>query len=261
MKVYIFTDMEGISGISGSDFVLTDGRCYAQGCRYMTWDINACARGCFNGGATAVVARDGHGGGNNVIWSEVDPRVELVQGAGGPRRFPGFEDADAVILLGYHAMAGVRGAVLEHTYSSKHVQNLWLNGKLVGELGVDAAVAGELGKPVIMASGDDALCAEARAWIPQALTCQVKTSFATQGSCLLPKDAAHRLIEETAAAAVRRAASIEPLRVTKPVTMRLEVIERGGIPGGPGRPDLKVLDGRTVETTADSVEAALRRLW
>jgi len=259
MKVYIFCDMEGISGISGSDYVTTDGRNYALGRQYMTWDINACVRGCFAGGADTVLVRDGHGGGDNVLWSQLDQRVELVQGSGGERRMPGLEECDALMLPGYHAMAGTRGALLEHSYSSKHIQNMWMNGRLAGEFGIDAGIAADFGLPVIMTSGDDKFCAEARDWLPNVVTAQVKVGITCQGARLLPTEAAHKLIEEKAEEAVGLIGTIKPLQVERPVTIRREVVERGGIPNGFARADVKIIDGRTYETTADTVEQAFMR--
>ena len=128
MKIYIFADLEGISGVSGSPFVAADGAQYAAGRKYLTADINACAAACFEAGADEVVVRDGHGLGNNVLWDELDSRVKLIQGVTPGKRFYDIEGSDAVILLGYHAMAGTRRALLEHTYSSKTIQNMWLNG-------------------------------------------------------------------------------------------------------------------------------------
>lgn len=83
LKVYIFADMEGISGITHSGQTLADGAAYGEGCRLMEADINACVAGCFDAGATEVVVRDGHGGGKNVEPARIDPRARLVRG---PRR-------------------------------------------------------------------------------------------------------------------------------------------------------------------------------
>lgn len=260
MKIFVFTDMEGVSGVSGSDFVTSDGQFYQAGRRYYTWDMNACARGCFDAGADTVLVRDGHGGGNHAVWEELDPRIEIIRGHSGNRRMPGIEECDAVILLGYHAMAGTRGALLEHSYSSKSIQNIWLNGRLVGEIGIDAAMVGDAGVPTIMVSGDDKACAEAQDWIPKVITCQVKVGLACQGTQLLSKDEAHRLIEEKTAEAIGKMGAIAPLKVEHPVTMRLEKIERGPIPNEWARPEIKVIDGRTYEVTADTVEQAFCRL-
>ncbi|HEY3418853.1 MAG TPA: M55 family metallopeptidase [Armatimonadota bacterium] len=261
MKIYIFADMEGISGISNSDFVTTGSALYPTGRRYYTADINACVRGCFDAGAQSVLVRDGHGSGCNVLWDELDSRVELVQGAGQQRRLPGLEECDALILLGYHAMAGTAGALLEHSYSSATVQNIWLNGRLVGEIGIDAHIAGEQGVPVVMVSGDDKACAEASAWLPNAITCTVKTGLSCQCARLLPMGQAHRLLEEKTAEALANLTTIPPLAIAPPVTLRIEMKERIPIPHEHARPGIRVIDGRTYEATADTVEAALARIF
>jgi len=260
MRIYVLTDMEGISGISASDFVMTDGRRYPLGCRYFTWDVNACVRGCFAGGATSVLVRDGHGAGQNILWDELDPRAELIQGTGHRQRLVGIEACDAVILLGYHAMAGHAAGILEHTFSSADVQNLWLNGQRVGEFAVDTAACGDYGKPVIMASGDDQLCAEARALLPDLTTCVVKHGLACQQAWLLSRPVAHQRLEEASSSAVRRALTgppPQPYHLPHPVTIRVELVERRRTPNPVGRPGITLIDGRTFEFTAPTVEQAL----
>lgn len=258
MKIYVFVDMEGISGVSGSDFVRADGCFYQEARLYYTWDINACARGCFKAGAEAVIVRDGHSRGNHAIWRELDPRVEIIQGVGAGSRMPGLEECDALILLGYHARAGTAGALLEHTYSSAGIQNMWLNGRPAGEFAIDAGIAADRGKPTIMVSGDDAVCREAREWVPEIVVCRVKQALACQQARLLPRETAHRLIEEKAAEAVGRAGRIAPLKVERPVTLRVEHVERLPVPRASLlRPGLEVIDGRTFEIKAPTVEEAL----
>jgi D-amino peptidase len=260
MKLYISVDMEGISGISGSDFVHTDRRLYPEGRRYYTRDINACAAACFAAGASKVIARDGHGGGNHALWDELDPRLELVQGDC-PHPFPGLEEADAFILLGYHALAGTAGALLEHTFSSASIQNMWLNGRLVGEIGIHAAMAAELGVPTIMVSGDDKTCAEALDWLPGVVTCQVKEGLSTQGARLLSAEVAHRLITERTQEAIGKLKAIPPPTVPHPVTLRVEMKERIPIPRDGTRPNMRIIDGRTIEVTGESVTEVFPRVW
>lgn len=260
MKVYIVVDMEGVSGISGSDFVKTDGRLYAEGRRYYTQDVNACIQGCCEGGAKSVIVRDGHGSGNHILWDELDSRAELVQGNSGSCRFPGLEECSVLILLGYHAMAGTKGALLEHSYCSASVQNLWLNGRRVGEIGIDASIAAEHGVPTVLVTGDDHACREASKWIPGVMTCVVKQGITCQSVRLLPKDEAHRRITEAASTAVAKASKMPLIKVKHPVKLRKEVTERGHIPGD-SRPDITVLDARTYEITAKTVEKALLALF
>ena len=114
MKIYIFADMEGCSGISNSEYIT--GSKTVLGASFMAQDINACIAGCFEAGAKEVIVRDGHGGGVNLDPSQIDPRATLIQGATPGERFPDIEGAAGLILLGYHAMAGTEAAVLEHSY-------------------------------------------------------------------------------------------------------------------------------------------------
>ena len=133
-----------------------------EGKQLMTGDMNACIEGCFAAGATEVVIRDHHGGGRNVDPQAIDKRAKLIQGETPGSRFKDIEGSAAIILLGYHAMALTPGGTLAHSYSSASIQGMWLNGREVGEIGVDAAIAAEHNVPVVMVSGDDKCCAEAQ---------------------------------------------------------------------------------------------------
>ena len=259
MKVYIFADMEGVSGISAYEFVDIQTARYAQGCRYLTADVNACIRGCFAGGAEQVLVRDGHWNGRNILWDELDPRVELIQGNGVQPRMPGLDECDALILLGYHAMIGTQQALLHHTFTTEF-QHIWLNGRPIGEFGLDAGVAADRGIPTILVTGDDKACAEALDWAPQVVTCQVKTGLAPEAARLLPMETAHRLIEEKAAEAVQKYREIPPLAIERPLTLRKEMSAWNLLPTPISRPDLRFIDQRTCEVTTDTMEEAIFRL-
>jgi len=254
MNIYIFVDMEGISGVSGSEFVTAAGKLYQTGRQYYTQDVNVCAQACFDAGASTVIVRDGHGGGNHMLWDHLDPRIELVQGPTGAVRMAGLEECDALILLGYHAMAGTPGALLEHTYSSKSIQNMWLNDRPVGEIGIDAAIAGDYGVPTIMVSGDNYACTEAESWIPGVVPCVVKTGLGCQAARLLSRENAHELIRQQTSTAIAQLDAIKPLVVDKPATVRREMMERLPVPSA--RPGVTIIDGRTYEVSGDTVEKA-----
>ena len=259
MHIVVMVDMEGISGICRKSQVRPDGEHYQGARRYMTWDANACVDGCFRGGAKRVTVRDAHGSGFNFVWDELDPRAVYAQGAGrrGPR-LPDIEKADGLILLGYHAMAGVPEAILEHTMSSVEWQNSWLNGRKAGEVAIDAGAAGDHGVPTIMVSGDDKVCREARRLIKGVVAVEVKRGLDLEYGVLLPKAVAHERIRAGAARAVRRGRAIRPFRVAHPVRMRRELVSRGVVPVG--RPGVRAIDGRTYEVSGPTVEAALRLL-
>ena len=61
-----------------------------------------------------------------------------------------------------HAMAGTADGVLNHTVSGQAWRNLWFNGAPVGETGINAALCGTWGCPVLLVTGDEAACGEGR---------------------------------------------------------------------------------------------------
>lgn len=261
MKIYIMTDIEGISGISSSNYASASKNrpdLIAEGRVLMAGDINACVEGCFQGGATEVIVKDCHGGGFNVTRSMIDPRADLIDGDTPGERFADIEGSAGLILLGYHAKGGTLGAVCEHTMSSVGWQHAWLNGRETGEIGIDAAIAAEHGVPVIMVSGDDKTCLEARDWLPQAVTCQVKKGFSCNGARMPSLEKTRALITEKSAEAVRKAPGMPLLKIASPVTLRLELVSRCRLPDNKA---YRHLDARTYELTVGSVEEALFFNW
>lgn len=260
MKIYVMVDIEGISGVYCSEQVTPASGRFAEGRRYMTEDINACVAGLRDAGVDEIIVHDCHGGSYSLNWADVSPEADgYICGAIGDSRYVDIDDCDGLILLGYHAMAGTAGAVLEHTYSSKRIQNMYINDVLVGETAVDAAIAGEHGVPVIMVSGDDKLCAEAKRFLPDVVTAQVKKGLSTQGAVLLPPEKAHRLIHDKAMEAVKKLPLIKPYVIPAPITHKIELMERCQLPNAAGKPYMTVIDGRAYSVAADSVEEARMR--
>lgn len=263
MNIYIMVDAEGISGVFDREQVSTSTPSvrYNEGRELMVGDINACVEACKEAGVEKVYVRDCHGGGANVIWSKLSSLADYyIIGNTGQNRFPGLDDCDGVILLGYHAMAGTPGAILEHTMSSASVQNYWINGNLSGEVGVDAGIVGDRGKPVIMVSGDDKVCRESESLLPGVVTAEVKRGITWKGGMLLPPEKAYALIKEKTKEAISKLAKLKPLVYEKPVRLRVELTERNIIPLQYSKPYMKVIDGRTYEVEGTTMEEALFRL-
>ena len=170
MRVYVSVDMEGIAGVVHEDQTNpVEPRCgpeYARFQRLMTAEANAAIRGAFAGGATRVVVNDSHWNMRNLLAEELDERAELISGDPKPlSMMEGIADGfDAAFFVGYHAMAGTATAVLDHTYTDL-VAQARLNGRPIGELGINALLAGSFGVPVVLVTGDQATCAEGREWL------------------------------------------------------------------------------------------------
>ena len=261
MKIYIMTDLEGISGVSSSLYISAAKNrpdLIAEARKQMAADINACIEGCVRAGATEIIVKDCHGGGFNVTRAMIDPRADLIDGNTPGVRFADIDGSDGLILLGYHAKAGTPGAVCEHTMSSASWQNAWVNGRSIGEIGIDAYIAGEHNLPVIMVSGDDKCCAEAAEWLPEAVTCQVKKGFSCDGARMPSLEKTRALITECAEKACRNAKNCTPLKPATPLVFKVELVSRNRMPVNPA---YKHLDARTWELTAESMERALFFNW
>ena len=169
MRVYISVDMEGIAGVVHES--QTDPTTPAFAAKYgrfrrlMTAEANAAVEGALAAGATRVVVNDSHWFMRNLLAEELHEAAELVSGDPKPRSMMQEIDQpggfDAALCIGYHARAGTRNAILDHTYADR-IHEVRLNGKPVGELGLNAALAGVHGVPVALVSGDSALAAEAK---------------------------------------------------------------------------------------------------
>src|SRR5688500_8432312 len=76
-KVFISADMEGISGISGSDQLSATGAEYGRSRKMMADDVNAAIRGARAGGATSIVVNDSHGSMRNLRLEDLEAGVHL----------------------------------------------------------------------------------------------------------------------------------------------------------------------------------------
>src|SRR4030067_2334390 len=179
MKILIAADMEGITGVTNWNQVDPDHSEDPRFRRLMTDDVNAAVRGVREGGANAILVADGHDRGTNILLEELDPFAHLVCGDYSPLAIiQGIDQGvDGVIFVGYHARAGSQNAILDHTWSSRRVAHLWLNDILVGEYGLNGAVAGHFNTPVLMLSGDQTACAQASELLGRIETGVVKTAM------------------------------------------------------------------------------------
>lgn len=206
MKILIAVDMEGITGVTTWDQVTPGHAEYARFRRLMTQDVNAAIRGAVEAGADEVIVADGHWNGSNILIEELDPRARLNSGSPSPfSMMQGIDETvDGVFFVGYHARNGSPNAILDHTWSSRTVANVWLNDILTGEYGLNAALAGHFGVPVIMATGDQTACSQMAELLGEMETAIVKRAtgrFAAE--CLAPS-VTQGMIAETASRAVSR---------------------------------------------------------
>jgi D-amino peptidase len=155
VKIFISVDMEGISSVVTREQTSPGARDYERARRFMTKEVNAVIEAAFEHGANEVIVNDSHWDMDNILIEELHPRAALISGNNKPlSMMQGIDNSfDAVFFVGYHARAGTPEAVIDHTYDSM-VINLKINGKLMGEAGINGRLAGYFGVPVAFVSGD-----------------------------------------------------------------------------------------------------------
>jgi D-amino peptidase len=219
-KVYISVDMEGISGISGDDQLSPSGPEYGRSRKLMAEDANAAIRGALSGGATDVLVNDSHGGQRNLLPEDLNPAARLISHSF--KRYGMMEGLDetfsAIIFVGYHAKADTPAGLFAHTGSGV-VRDLEINGRSVGEGGLNAALADWYGVPVVMVTGDDVAVKQVRETAKDARGVEVKRAINVRAVELVPLSRARQEIEtgarESVASAPRRtAARASEYRVT-----------------------------------------------
>lgn len=176
MKILISADMEGATGVTWPADCLP-GTPEWQRCRpLLTSDVNAAIAGFFDGGAEEVLVNEAHMTMRNLLLEQLDDRARLLTGRHKDLSMvEGVQhgDVDGIAFLGYHAGAGDEG-VLAHTYLCNSLTGVWVEGDRASEGLLNSLVAAEYGTPVVLVTGDDRACADARGYAPGAAAVAVK---------------------------------------------------------------------------------------
>jgi D-amino peptidase len=261
VKIYMLTDMEGISGISRVEMVRPDegGEHYQYGRKCLTEDINAAVAGAFDGGATEVVVNDGHGGGRHLILEEADPRALYERPVSGYQLMPSLDETFAgIFAVGCHAMAGTLNGFLDHTQSSMSWYNYKLNGERHGEIGQAAAFAGHFGVPLLLVTGDEAACEEASRLYETPVTVAVKKGVGREHAICIHPIKAREMIRESAKEAIKFVGKKAPWVLTPPITVRLEVYRSDMVDRMADSDRVTRIDARTIEMTVNSAREILK---
>jgi D-amino peptidase len=269
MRVLIMSDMEGVSGIVVWEQVNGGAPMYEEGRRLYTEEINAAVRGAKAAGAEEIVVVDCHGAGahwsfNSLIPELLEPDCEWVAHHPWSRytRFLEEERCDAVLLIGMHARAGTPDGVLCHTVSSTNWRNLWFNGTLVGETGINAALVGHYGAPVLLVTGDEATTSEARTLLGDGLaTVAVKRGLGRYSARQVPPVRARQMIEAGVHWALRDLNNVKPYVPAEPTTITIELSTVDQAAEFKGRPGVEVVDDLKVISRADGWLGAWNQIW
>jgi D-amino peptidase len=230
MNVFVSVDIEGITGVVHADMMGPEQREYERGRKLMTGDANAAIEGLVQVGAEYVLVVDGHGPMRNLIFEDMHPACHLMTGSANARDHCQLEGADgrafdAAVFVGYHAMAKTEKAIHPHTIAGAVVGELRINGEPHGETGINAAVLGSMGIPVVMVTGDVATCAEARRFLGAGIeTVAVKDAVGRNSAICRPPSATRPEITEAAKRALENRAQVPPYRPGSPLRFEVDFL-------------------------------------
>jgi D-amino peptidase len=226
-KVFVDLDGEGMAGIFHVDtqvMPITAPR-YAESRKLVTGEVNAAIEGLFDGGADIVEVADYHSGGNTVAPVEIDPRA--LVGGGRDNKMGLDSSYSAYVFIAYHSMAGTEKGMIAHGWSWTDYQNILVNGKRMGEIGTRSLLAGTFGIPVIMVSGDEAVCKELRSLVPNAECAVVKWGVHRTFGYAVSHEASREIIRKRARRAMERLGEFKPVRIDGPVEVQIEFTPQG----------------------------------
>lgn len=256
MKVYISADLEGIGGILTKEQVTKGFAEYNEACRLLSLEVYHLVEGLVLSGVDEVCVYDAHGTGINILYDYMHPKAKYIMGYSHPgERFPFLDSTfDFIILQGYHAMAGTEKAILDHTYSSADIHNIYVNGKRAGEIYIDALVASETGVPVALVTGDDKAVAEALDVMPWVKTCETKKAVARHCALVKPPSAVRENLRDLAGILIAESKTFKLLSIPPKIEIRFETVicSNADAVKVNGR-DVVRLDGRTILKTGEKV--------
>jgi D-amino peptidase len=268
VRVHVISDMEGVAGIVKWEQVSGGEPLYEEGRKLYTEEINAAVRGAKAAGATEIVVMDCHGAGkgwtfNSLIPDELDPDCEYVVQEEWTEYTEFLEQGcDVALFVGMHARAGTRLGVMSHTISGRDFQNLSFNGTSVGETGINAALCGTWGCPVLLVTGDDATCAEGRELLGAGLTTVVvKHGLGAHSARMRPAVKARELIEDGAKRALSDLKAVAPYQPGSPCEIRVEFKNTTEPDKLRFRPGVERVDDRTVVSRAETWWEAWQRFY
>jgi D-amino peptidase len=264
MKVLISVDMEGITGVVSQSHTDHTTAEYQRFRKLMTGDANAAIEGALAGGATDVVVNDSHGNMDNILVEDLNPAARLISGS--PKPFSMMQgigsDVGTVFFIGYHARAGSAPAVHDHTWASSTIYHATLNGQPMGEIMLNAALAGHFGVTVALVTGDQLATAEAREVLGDVETVTVKIAVGRNAADCLPPAKTGPIIRQAAQQAVQNAQERKraPFTVKSPILLGIEFLRSTQVERAELMPGARRTGPRSIEWEGSDM-VSVYRTW
>ena len=212
LKIYISADMEGLTGVVTGEQLGPSGFEYGAFREVMTNEVLAAIEAARAAGATEILVSDSHGNGQNLLIDRLPDDVQVIRSWPRPlMMMEGIDETfDGAMFIGYHSSTSNTRGVRAHTISSANLTSVKLNGVPMTEGGINAAIAGHFGVPILLVTGDDATVEEVGGLLGDVEGAVVKWSYGFHSARTLTPAAGRALIRERAQRAVERRADFSP---------------------------------------------------
>lgn len=260
LKVLISVDMEGVTGAVTGDQLGPTGFEYQRFREFMTAEALAAVESAKESGATEILVVDAHGNGENLLIDRFPPDVRIVRSW--PRPLSMMQGIDssftAAVFIAYHSATTNPAGVRAHTISSATFAAVRINGVDMAESGINAAIAGHFGVPVVAISGDDAAVGELQRLVPGAEGAVVKRAISFHSANTLTPAAGQALIRDAVRAGLAKRGSIRPNALRGP--LRLDVTFKNYTPAEivTYLPGIERVDAHTIRFTARDITEVAR---
>lgn len=226
MKIYVSVDMEGIAGILLPDQLFPGSSLYEEARKLLTKEVNVIVEALHQEGAKKIVVKDAHGRGFNFLVDDLHPEAIYCMGALRiDQRFPELDETfDAAMLIGYHAMGGTKHAIRDHTMTSTGWESLALNGRPIGEIGLDSLLFGLYHVPVIFVSGDDKTTQEAKETLENVTTYETKRAFGRHAGLMKAPKRVYEELPRKVAEAITKIDDCKPYKCEGPYTLHIKFL-------------------------------------
>jgi D-amino peptidase len=261
-RVYVMTDIEGVSGVVSWKHQGSPESLYFREAReLLTGEINAAVEALLESGVEDIHVTDGHGTGfSNLVLEKINPHCRVLTGRRNIELRCMDSSFDAMLIVGAHASSGTDKGVLSHTFS-ENVIHMWINDRLVSEAEVWALTAGAYDVPTIFISGDRWLIEEIKPVLPNTVFAPVKEGTTRFSAIHVPPIRARQMIKDGIKEAAAKAGSIQPLKTKAPVAIKLELMDTQLIEMFTiTNPRAERLDSRTVLLKGETMLEALSQV-
>lgn len=258
-RLFVCADMEGAGAVS-SQHALTPGRWeWAAARKWMTEEVIAVAEVAFATGYGEIIVADSHGNAHNIDPDLLPDNVRLIRSWPRPMlMMQGVESegVDACVFFGHHGAAAAQGSVLAHTFSLSF-RAVVLNGAVCSEGYLGAALAGELGRPIVFVAGDQHTIEDARRYAPEAVRFGTKQSIGWRSQSSFPPAQVRRELQSQLKVALDRPLP-SPFVLRGPFRLELDIHNQLAPETLSCLPDVERLNAWRIAATFNSIESVMR---